>query len=560
MNKNNALSKDDHLESPLSEAVEAICATSVSDEAVERSVNRALQLASPAVRSKNPSRLRLRQWLVIAPCVAALLAIAVWWSQSSGYALADVVKAVAKKPWLHATGKGPNDIDVEMWYSPTNGIVASRQGKQVLFANIRQETFDFYSNKKGETPLLSRLPIEKKDMKRFASQKQILETLFFGNPSNAFQGGLQKLVSHTQKTIQDGDQTLIEHRFTTKVENQEQQMVTVLRVNAESQLPVSWKSMIGKMSVFSGKVDFPDHGPQTIYAMGIPRDMKIVDQTPSDDLKKILAALKTGRTRFDSYRAVVVYSSSADPRLSGADVYQVWRKGLKWRVEDLRRPITYPPKGGRITDGPNTKEWWLKRGEILEAIPKIVSDGTREISLHPIFGESDKFGRRPITSFEPHRTNAFVSSSTDPRPPAFYGEMLPEFQAYPFLQGAKSWSYKTTLDPHPDNGPAGTVLYESHGKSSGARYWMDPARGYVVSQMQWLTPGQPETTQKGRVEFKNFAMSPNGFWYPTVVRQLQNGVSMEDGTTSDTYFGFYLDFEAEIPDELFDTHEWGPVK
>ena len=47
---------------------------------------------------------------------------------------------------------------------------------------------------------------------------------------------------------------------------------------------------------------------------------------------------------------------------------------------------------------------------------------------------------------------------------------------------------------------------------------------------------------------------------PGVVRELQNSVSLEDGTISDTYLRCYLDFEAEIPDELCEVHKWGPIK
>lgn len=113
----------------------------------------------------------------------------------------------------------------------------------------------------------------------------------------SFSDGQHELVSHTQKTVRDGDEIFVEHRFTTKFRNGDPRMLTVLRVDAESRLPVSWESMIGKTRVFSCQVDFPAHGPQTLYAMGVPRNVEVVDQTPSDDLKRILAASVTGRTR-----------------------------------------------------------------------------------------------------------------------------------------------------------------------------------------------------------------------------------------------------------------------
>lgn len=56
-----------------------------------------------------------------------------------------------------------------------------------------------------------------------------------------------------------------------------------------------------------------------------------------------------------------------------------------------------------------------------------------------------------------------------------------------------------------------------------------------------------------------FALSPSGLWYPGLVRFVQNAI-LSDGIRSDTYIRFYVDFEAEVPDELFDVHKWGPIK
>ena len=108
--------------------------------------------------------------------------------------------------------------------------------------------------------------------------------------------------------MREGEATFIEYRLTSKVVGDAGPMVTVLRVDPTTQLPVSWKSMRGDTQVDSYRVEYPAEGPQSVYAMGVPQGVKVVDQTPGDDLKQILAAWKIARTRFDSYRAVVVES------------------------------------------------------------------------------------------------------------------------------------------------------------------------------------------------------------------------------------------------------------
>jgi hypothetical protein len=411
-------------------------------------------------------------------------------------------------------------------------------------------------------------------MELFASQERALEMLFFGDPSKAFQGQRQELVRHAQKTVREGEKNFVEHHFVTKVVGNEQPMETVLRIDSDSKLPVSWESKIGKTLVFACKVDFPVRGPQTIYAMGVPQDAQVLDQTPSDDLKQILAAWNAGRTRFDSYRAVVVESSSADHRASGRDVYQVWRKGLKWRVDQLRMPprLGPGPFADEVPAGVDPTAWWLQRGATWEPIPRTVSDGAVEIRLEPIYAEprqpdpnNPRYGL--IKHLQPHRTSAFSIAAGDPRP-AYDDRIMPEFHAYPFLHGLENWGYQTTVHPHPASGPEGTMLIESlrknppkaSGRIRGARYWADPARNHLVKQVQWLKTGEPENTSKGVVEMGELALSPSGLWYPRLVREVQNSVNLDDGTTGDTYLRFYVDFEAEIPDDLFDVQLWGPTK
>lgn len=584
MSQGDALRDEDRLESPLRDAVDAVCAESIPDAAVERSVIRALQVATVSghnVRLSKPHQqpwlANRRRWLVTAAGAGAAVVVAgIFWIHSPRSVLADVAKAVAEQAWMRAVGKGPNGVDVEMWFSPRHGIYAARQSAgqatETIFANIGQETIEVYVDEDAGNAFLSRVPMEEGAQRLFASQERTLETLFFGDPVKAFGGGRCELLNHTQKTARDGDDTFIEHRFTTKAESDAPQMVTVLRVDAKTRLPVSWMSTIGQKQVFSCQVDYLDHGPQTIYAMDVPADVEVVDQTPPKDLERILAAWKAGRTRFDSYRAVVVESDSPDHRAGGWIVYQVWRKGLRWRVEQLR----IPPKRGsgpfedEVPPDAEPKNWWLNGGEQWEAVPKTVSDGTVEIRLQVICSNP----RRPdpenprylfIKSLEPHRTNAFSVSTADPRPDHYW--LMPEFKVYPFLFGGNGFGYKRNVETHSKDGPEGTVLVESRminapklrNRLRGARYWADPAHGYVVQQVQWLKTGKPEELPNGVVEMRELALSPNGLWYPGVVR-VEDSVIREDGTRSDTYYRFYVDFAADIPGELFDVHEWGPIK
>lgn len=580
MNSGDSLSDEDRLQSPLHEAVGAVCAETIPDQVVERAVTRALELATPSkcrVECSRPHRqpwlVAARRWTILAAGAAAVVAVVVFWNHSPNSVLADVVDAVAKQAWMRATGKGPNHSDVEIWYSPRDGIIATRQGKDLIYINLRQETIEVHEHAEEGKSFLARLPIESEQRELFASQEQTFQALFFGNPTNAFRGGSRQVASHTKKTVREGNAAFIEYRLTSKATGNAKPMETVLRVDPETQLPVSWKSMIDNTQLYSCQVEYPAEGPQSVYAMGVPRGVKIVDQAPSADLKRILAAWRAGRTRFDSYRAVVVESRFSDHRAGGFLIYQVWRKGLKWRIELLHTPSNLRRSNVKdlVPDDADPKTWWLACGRNWKKMPKNVSDGTIEIRLkhipaEPVQEDPENPRYMLITSVEPERTNAFDVSTDDPRPDRV--DLMPEFDVYPMLSGRGGWLYQTTIDPQPTSGPEGTLLVESlnrnpsklPGRFRGARYWADPACGYVVRQMQWLETGKADDSMHGLVEMQQFELSPSGLWYPLVVRHAKNYGRLDDGEMSDTYSRYYLDFEADIPDELFDVHQWGPIE
>jgi len=77
-----------------------------------------------------------------------------------------------------------------------------------------------------------------------------------------------------------------------------------------------------------------------------------------------------------------------------------------------------------------------------------------------------------------------------------------------------------------------------------SRFWIDPARSFVA--MEWELGDMPYIVEE-------LAQSPRGHWYPTRVRR-KNAVRSADRATvlGDQIFHFFLDFDAELPDSLFE--------
>lgn len=79
----------------------------------------------------------------------------------------------------------------------------------------------------------------------------------------------------------------------------------------------------------------------------------------------------------------------------------------------------------------------------------------------------------------------------------------------------------------------------------GWKFWIDPAREYLV--MRW-------DMQSSSHIVETVAQSPKGHWYPTLVRRKSSNPAIKD-----TFMDFYVEFDVEIPDALFDLKKPLPV-
>jgi hypothetical protein len=82
------------------------------------------------------------------------------------------------------------------------------------------------------------------------------------------------------------------------------------------------------------------------------------------------------------------------------------------------------------------------------------------------------------------------------------------------------------------------------------RYWLDPQRGNMIVRREQFRVSKPDEAI-GASDVVSAARTPQGLWYPTTVRQIGSSISLEDHSRSDWYDRYYLEFNTEIPDELF---------
>jgi len=133
---------------------------------------------------------------------------------------------------------------------------------------------------------------------------------------------------------------------------------------------------------------------------------------------------------------------------------------------------------------------------------------------------------------------------------------IPEFYGYEHLNRGAQLGFRADTRPAElDKLPMTLVDIISTSNVSPKtitpeRYWLDPQRGNLMVRKEQFLASKPDEPA-GASEVLSAARTPQGLWYPTAVRLIGNTVSLEDNTRSDTYVRYYLEFDADIPDELF---------
>jgi len=453
--------------------------------------------------------------------------------------------------WIHQKTVDGSIETSEAWFSFPRGIAASRRGvpgqEVVSFADLRAGVKCEYD---PTSKTIFRLPTREMENVQFQAFATLFRSLFRGEPPPGDCFLDDRIVGKKQQTVEEHDQTWIDHEL--QLERAHLSMTIVIRVQAGTHLPVSMTLTAAEGSLRL-EFDYPNDGPADIYAMGVPRDTAVDDRVPSGELAEIIRCLDGGRRGLDNYFAVV---SDAD----GCAERFVWRKGPKWRVEFCARP----PDASEIPAGEaDLAAWWREHLAGCEPVPLMVCDGNRVYRYKSEVEDGSSAERKWVEQrtvmITPGRGHSAARSFGDA------GLYLIELEVFPEIASAAQVTIR--LDPTGCGGPTGSVLVETKlGLVGGLaesgvayqrhRFWLDPKRGYLALKQETSNAASVEADADRMLEaaqYDDFRRSPQGIWYPTLVRRerMSRVADPGPGTRHSDDIHFFLDFSTELPDELF---------
>jgi len=517
------------------------------------------RLGSPRRNATTLPWLSAARWLVAA-CLLVAAGLGIFSVLARPVnAWARVAQAMQEKTWIHVVSQVSKDVNSESWISPRFQIEAYKYDH-----GPEESGTEYHDLKLGIKTLyvpgentIYRLPEGPAFQKHLALELMAFEQLLRGETFKVSPIADTEIVAQTSRDVVDEGKTWKEYELTVRGRGTPETLRRMwLRVDPRTGLPRTWDVEVRGGAKLRQVLDYPEFGPADILAMGVPATAKRVDRIPSDDLNRLLTGLKVSRNRFDDYCGYSWSEGTTQANVTTtANVKRVWRKGLKWRVDNDLPRLTTKAAILEWMKVPNDADlaWWQRRGKDVIYEPQAICDGQtiwyynyKPQPLSPDVPYSSKL--ESVTS------QPVYGSHDDPMMP--WPHLLPEQLGHPSVDVPDNVR-EFLLEPKPDDGPPNTVRLRVRIAGSNDpnradlyRLWVNPKKNYLALKSGTCVFERGSFQSKmAFVDTKtltDFAQSPSGFWYPTRVVRTTSNSKYEQVTR------FTLDFEAQIPDSLFE--------
>lgn len=518
-------------------------------------------------------------WRGVAATIAAaiVLTAVIAWILRPQVSFADVAAAVLEQQWIHATETDEDGETFQAYYSPTRDVSAWCYKDWLEYHDHRLQIYYSYD---VQEKVLYRVPRWTHSAERYASMATTLRVLLAsGKPAEKplevvdFLGDKRaemEVVDQRLEQVEEGGRRWLDYHLAIRNRALPDRIEMRFRVDPDTKLPRLCRfegRLEGNRVVRQMRFDYPDRGPADIYDLGVPKTAKLVDRVPSDHLARILEAIRAGRRRMDDYRALVVqFAETPGSAWWMAQPMIVYRKGDKFRA-DLPWWSDPPVPREEPAEDEDRAAWWRKRAEEFIYVPAYVTIPGKEFYAQ----HSAKWRTVKDADGSPHLEIESVQQCNIQAPPGGlippYYSRRPEYVCRPPM-GIPSQAMEPVVELSPTEGPAGSILLRVRraGRTrlepvipealppqpDAYRFWLDPTRDYVVVRWDMLGGadlGEQEIISSHIIE--EMAKSPQGTWYATRFRR-KNAVTDSSGQKYDDVICLYVDFDADLPDSLFE--------
>jgi hypothetical protein len=505
---------------------------------------------------RRPDRWRLAALVTIVAAATVML-----WLTSAKESWAQVVDALRKQPWSLSKYTTPDGELHEEWVSFSRDVSAFRHGDLLRFTDHRLNVTYVYNTK--ERTLTRQVYSDGKGKKGgYQWFEAVFQQMSAAADKLAYSAPGVEVVEQKRGSVTKHQRNWLSFELVVRAadpggSNQKSNVHLIFLVDPQTRLPHYLTMSEPNMQPPSVEMElsYPERGPIDIYDLGVPRDAKLIDLVPTDDIQRILAGIKASAERFEPHQAFNVMSDSAASWHIGTP-FVVWRRGtsnrLVFGLVDSDSVIMASP-------APNTdhKQWWKRRWTELFHVPHEISDGSTFWT-----NEAQPAG----WGDQPNKPNplkwkraSFPKPKWKSRPEQvpWPAGSAPLYFAYPqnlvqFRSIQSPIIVETTHADGPKNTVKVIVRWESAGNSTGEdRYWIDTQRSYMVVRHEMVNFDSTQKPPIHEVQLSHVVemaeQSPSGIWYPSLVRHSSKGKEQ----ITETLTRHYLDFDVKFPDDVF---------
>ena len=285
----------------------------------------------PRTRRRLFARLGKMAGVAAAVLVAVLV---VWWLierhklEPSAYAqLLQAAENSKAAEWVHmqrTVASEEEEVQMEAWASLQSAWSFQKLGERI-------EAFDFQSHRRyiydpaTRTITIDYLALGSEDENRLKKARNYYEFWLMAL-ERAKEQGIEVIRS---EEVIDG-KTCIVFTLTEAAKGIQSRVV----VDAQVQRIIRMESESPTESV-AINLDYPETGPADIYALGVPRDARIVDKTPPEELKNLKEKIEAARKRFAPTYYAIIYRGRVWPEggYHPDEIHVVYKKNGRYRIE-----------------------------------------------------------------------------------------------------------------------------------------------------------------------------------------------------------------------------------
>ena len=232
------------------------------------------------IKASSPRRLSAKWRVAVTLAVAASLLVATTiWNSPPAYGWASMVRALEKCNWVQAVATSGS---TNGWISSREGVLAVRTKGRAYFRNEQQNLSSLYLSEENAVRQHKTASGKSADW-----EANLLKLLMQGMTEthsffDDFSLGVE-IVKESWKSVEgeNGSGKLIELRVTLKPAGEEgREFELIFLLDPETQLPLECR-LGGEQSTEAQFYDFayPEQGPTTIYALGVPAETQVIEAT-----------------------------------------------------------------------------------------------------------------------------------------------------------------------------------------------------------------------------------------------------------------------------------------